>query len=57
MIDRVIRAVIGIAIILWAIIAGSWLGLIGLVLVGTATVGFCPLYTILKIDTGCKSEI
>lgn len=57
MIDRIIRAVVGIAIIIWGIVSGSWLGLIGLLLVATAAISFCPLYTLLKIDTGCKSGI
>ena len=57
MIDRVIRAVSGIAIIIWAITAASWWGLIGLVLLGTSMISFCPLYAILKINSGCKSGI
>ena len=55
-IDRIIRVVIGLAIIVWGVMTNNWLGAIGLIPLGTALIGFCPLYTILKIDTGCKKE-
>ena len=57
MIDRVVRAVVGIAVIVWGVTAASWLGLIGVVLLGTSIISFCPLYALLKIDSGCKSGI
>jgi hypothetical protein len=51
--DRVVRAVLGLGIIILGVIYGSRWGLIGLLPLLTATVGFCPLYTLLKINT-CK---
>ena len=50
-IDRIIRAVIGVAIILVGLITHSWLGLVALVPLLTSISGFCPLYTLLKIST------
>jgi hypothetical protein len=50
-VDRIIRFVIGLVIIIWGIAVGSWWGLIGLIPLGTAFINFCPLYTLLGIST------
>jgi len=50
-IDRIIRIVIGVVIILLGVINHSWWGAIGLVPLLTSFIGFCPLYTVLKIST------
>lgn len=42
--DRIIRGVIGIAIVATGVYYQSWWGLIGAVLIGTALIRFCPLY-------------
>lgn len=55
-IDRVIRVVIGLAIIAWGVMSENWLGAIGVVPLLTAAIGFCPLYTLLGINTGCKKD-
>ena len=53
MIDRVLRVVIGLILIAYAIPLGfpqtgwNWIGWIGVVLLLTAFVGFCPAYTLL----------
>lgn len=49
--DRVIRTIAGLAIIAWGLYAQSWLGLIGLVPVGTALLGWCPAYLPFGIRT------
>lgn len=52
--DRIIRVVAGLVLLsLVFILDGSarWWGLIGLVPLGTAVFGFCPLYTLLGIST------
>lgn len=51
--DKVIRVVVGVALIVWAITSGNILGYIGIILVITSIIGFCPLYTLLGINTGC----
>lgn len=50
-VDRIVRIVAGVAVIAAGLYFQSWLGALGLVLIGTALVGFCPLYTLLGINT------
>lgn len=45
--DRALRAVAGILLLGWALLSQHplhWWGLVGLVPLGTALIGFCPLY-------------
>ena len=51
MIDRVLRALIGIGLIYWALNGGpvwAWIGVVPLL---TAAVGLCPAYTLLGFST------
>lgn len=53
-IDKTLRIVVGIALIaLFFVLEGParWLGLAGLVALGTGLLNFCPLYTVLGINT------
>jgi hypothetical protein len=53
-IDRTIRIILGIGLLglLFVLEGGArWAGLIGLVPLGTALIGYCPLYSILGIST------
>ena len=43
-IDRIIRVVLGLAIIGAGIATGSWWGLLGVVPLATAAVRWCPAY-------------
>jgi fatty acid desaturase len=52
--DRIVRVIIGLAIIGWGFVAHNWWGAVGLVPLVTGAIGFCPLYWPLKINTGCK---
>jgi len=54
-IDRIGRLVIGIALILGAALGyiGLW-GYIGIIPLVTALVRWCPLYTLLGLNTGKK---
>jgi len=52
-IDRVLRTVIGLAIIGTGIYFQSWWGAIGVLPLLTAIVGWCPPYALFEIDT-CK---
>lgn len=54
--DKTIRGVAGVAVIIVGIIYGSWLGLIGVVLLFTAFTGWCPAYIPFKINTVCKDD-
>jgi hypothetical protein len=51
-IDRILRIVLGLALIALTLTGtiGVW-GWIGLVPLGTAALGFCPLYTVLGFST------
>ena len=51
-IDRVLRIVLGLALIAMTLTGtiGVW-GRIGLVPLGTAALGFCPLYAMLGLNT------
>jgi hypothetical protein len=56
-IDRVIRAVVGVAVLLGAFAIGSGsvafvlLLVVGAILLVTAAVGFCPLYRVFGMST------
>jgi len=50
-IDQIVRVIIGIVIIILGICFKSWWGVIGLVPLITAALGYCPLYKPLKINT------
>ncbi|WP_346432307.1 DUF2892 domain-containing protein [Breoghania sp. L-A4] len=54
--DRILRIVVGIALIVFALygpadIAWKWIGWIGVVPIATAVINWCPLYSILGIKT------
>ena len=53
-IDKVLRIIVGIAVLsllVWGEGNMRWFGLIGLVPLGTALMGWCPLYTLLGVNT------
>ncbi len=53
--EKVFRIIIGLVIGILGIVYESWWGLLGIIPLGTALMGFCPLYSIFKINT-CKKE-
>lgn len=53
-IERIIRAIVGIAVIAAGIFYQSWWGAIGAIPLFTAAIGWCPPYAILGIST-CKT--
>lgn len=55
-IDRVLRVIVGVGLIAWAVMSGNLFGYAGIVLILTAGIGLCPLYALLGIDTGCKNK-
>lgn len=54
-IDMIIRIVIGLAIGAVGYYYQSWFGLIGIIPLATAFIGFCPAYTLFNCST-CKKE-
>jgi hypothetical protein len=53
-VDRNIRLLIGIVVIVLGIIYQSWWGLIGIVPLLTAGMNFCPLYSVLGMSSKKK---
>jgi hypothetical protein len=53
--DRILRTTLGLVLILLAAtgVIGLW-GWLGALLVATASVRWCPLYTLLGVRTGAK---
>ena len=50
-IDRVLRIVLGAAIIAWGVYAQNWLGLIGVPRLLSGLVGQCFLYKLIGVST------
>ena len=53
--DRSIRFILGWVIITAGIYYQSWWGAIGLILLVTGLIAWCPAYTLLNIESGAKS--
>lgn len=55
-VDRVIRIVVGLALIAWALVGGgpmwAWIGVVPL---APAVINFCPAYALLGMST-CKTK-
>lgn len=54
-IDRILRIIVGLALIASALFADFVWGWIGVVPLLTALIGFCPAYTLFGIKT-CKTS-
>jgi hypothetical protein len=53
--DRIIRIVLGIAILAAGLYFQSWLALVAIIPLGTALLGTCPIYSIFGLST-CPVE-
>jgi len=53
-INKWVRIVLGVAIILAGLYYGSWWGLIGLVPLIIGLYGWCPIYRVFGINTCCQ---
>jgi hypothetical protein len=49
--DKVIRIILGAVVIAAGVVYESWLGVIGIVPIVTALINFCPLYSVLGVNT------
>jgi hypothetical protein len=55
-IDRLLRVVVGLALIAWALTGGpvwAWVGVVPLV---TGLIRVCPMYSMLGLNTSCKGS-
>ena len=50
-IDRIIRIVAGLAVIGWGVYSQNWWGAVGAVPLLTGLMGWCPVYTLLGINS------
>lgn len=55
--DKVIRIILGVAIIAFGIYTQSWWGLVGIVPLFTAFIGWCPAYNLLGVSTDKKVNV
>jgi hypothetical protein len=53
-IDRILRIVVGLALVVWALMGGPVWAWIGIVPLATGAVGFCPLYPMIGMSTCAK---
>jgi len=57
-IDKIIRIIVALGLFTAAALTPFWwLAIIGVIALGTALMGFCPLYTLLHLNTGCKAKV
>lgn len=49
--DRILRFIIGVVFLTWAIAGGPWWTYFGAYLILTASWGLCPIYSFLKFKT------
>jgi len=54
-VDRLVRLVLGVAIVAAGVYYRSWWGAIGAVPILTAAIGWCPLYTPFGLST-CSTK-
>lgn len=55
-IDKAVRLIAGAALLVWFGMSGNYWGLLGLPLIVTAAIGWCPCYCPLKLSTACSSK-
>ncbi len=54
-VDRIIRVFVGLVILILLGLLESWWALVGLIPIITGIFGYCPLYSIFKLNT-CEFE-
>lgn len=54
--EKIVRVILGITILAFGLIYNSWLGLIGLIPIVTASISYCPLWSLFGISTAKKTD-
>ncbi len=55
-VDRIIRAIVGFAVLGAGFYFQSWWGALGLVPLATAAIGWCPPYSLIGLNTSSKEQ-
>ncbi|WP_456404643.1 YgaP family membrane protein [Thiolapillus sp.] len=50
-IDKILRIVVGLAVIGWGVYAQNWWGALGAIPLFTALMNWCPAYTLFGLST------
>lgn len=53
-IDKAVRIVLGLGLIVFALVTKNWWGFIGIVPLLTAFMNYCPVYSLLNVSTTAK---
>jgi len=54
--DKTARIVVGLVVVLWGVLAMNYFGAIGLVLIGTAVINWCPAYVPFGINSAKNAD-
>lgn len=54
--DRFLRVFVGALIVMWGVFTNNLWGAVGLIPLATGLIGWCPFYTIFRINTGCNRD-
>jgi len=54
-IDRILRIIVGLAIIGWGVYAQNWWGAVGIIPLFTGAIGWCPAYLPFGLNSGNKA--
>lgn len=54
--DKTIRIAAGVVIIALGLLLSSWWGLVGVVLLATGLMNFCPAYSLINFSTNKKVQ-
>ena len=54
-IDRILRLVVGLALVGWGVATQNWWGAVGIIPLFTAAIGWCPAYLPFGMST-CKTK-
>jgi hypothetical protein len=50
-IDKILRIAVGLALIAWALMGGPVWAWVGVVLLATGAIGWCPAYNLIGVNT------
>ncbi|UWX58090.1 DUF2892 domain-containing protein [Chlorobaculum sp. MV4-Y] len=49
--DRAVRAILGVAMLVYGVVFQNLVGIVGLIPLATAIIGYCPLYEVLGVTS------